>query len=161
MKLIALIIAFYCQSVAFAQTLFVCASHHSSCYIATTFATDFLYHKAIFSQPKPTHLENNSIQVMAEWNLFNTTTAVPLEAHQIALANMVLTLTDDEKQMIQTQYPEFANKVYTLSECAEGTNQDIVDNANFSIDDYRKLRKEIFVYEELISTRGWQCLKKI
>ena len=161
MKLIALIMAIYFQSVAFAHTLFVCASHHSSCYIATTLATDFLYHKAILSQANPTPLEHNSIQVMAEWNLFNTTSAIPLEAHQIALANMILTLTDDEKKTIQTQYPEFANKVYTLSECAEGTNQDIVDKEKSSMVDYRKIRNQIFVYEELISTRGWQCLKKI
>ena len=146
-------------SSCFAETLFVCTGNTGRSYMAEVLANKKLYHDS-FSRVinvKTKTPEKIVTKVLSEWNIKQTHTPQQIQKSDLEKANLILTMTAEQKKWLIQQYPVFQRKILTLSECATGKNEDILDAYQKKISFYRKSRNQIFKYEEKLSSRRWLC----
>lgn len=142
----------------FANTVFVCLDDINPCYIAVGIATELLYHPShtqslnIHSTPDP-----KSIEVLNAWNIQESLDIQVLDAHALGNAELILTMTQKDKEQLIHSYPQLLGKVSSLSQCAVGKNIDILSLQGKGIRHYEQLRNQIFEFEDMISVKGWNC----
>lgn len=152
-----------CFQAVQASTLFVCDGNTGRSFMAETIAQKFLYHDSMsrgLSVNDNTRVEDDALKVLAEWNLYQYHTARQLLPEDVQNADLVLTMTAPQKDQLIQQYPEYSDKIYSLSECSEARDDDIPDAIGKPIGFYRTIRDQIFYHLDIISTRGWLCLPK-
>lgn len=146
------------SSAACAKTLFVCSGDINRCYISQVIATDFLYHpsevKTLNEIAAP---DENAIKILKAWNLEEIASIHRLDLQDIIDSDLILTMTEQDKNQIQKNYPKFSKKVFSLSMCANGKNEDIKTLKDKNFKTYEQTRNQIFGYEKIISVRGWRC----
>lgn len=59
----------------------------------------------------------------------------------LARADLVIAMTQDHKQMLLVRYPEFKQKILTLSEISPGIGGDVIDPFGKSQEEYDKTAK--------------------
>ena len=143
----------------FSDTLFVCQGNTGRSYIAEAIAQKLLYHqsfsrglvmKSLYPEPKAT-------EALAQWNIFYPHQAKAIEPSDVQRAELILTMTLQQKQQLLIRFPEYQNKIYMLSECADGQQIDVQDPFGKDLQTYENIRNQIFFYEDTISSRNWQC----
>jgi protein-tyrosine-phosphatase len=158
-KLIFLLSYFVTQ--VFADTLFICAGNTGRSYMAEVLANKMLYHDS-FSRGLDVHSttpEENATIALFQWNLEQTHVPQQLQNQDIQNAELVLTMTEQQKKTLISRFPVYTNKIYTLSECATGAIKDIEDPHGKDLEFYQAIRNQIFEYEDMIASRGWSCKK--
>ncbi len=102
--------------------------------------------------------ERNAIIVMQEMGIdMSHYRAKQLTMNEVKQAELVLTMTKAQKEMILTLIAPTASNVYMLSECADGTQTDIPDAYNQDLSFYRETRDKIKRYIQVIFARGGTC----
>ncbi len=66
----------------------------------------------------------------------------------VKTTDLMLTMTSSHKEQIKYMYPEYREKIFLLSEYADGNEKDILDPIGLGKDTYRKAFKEIGGYLE-------------
>ena len=146
------------SNMAFANTLFVCAEDINRCYIAKVVATKFLYHPSqANSLNKVLRPDTKTLEVLNAWNIEESSHIDVLDGKALENADLVLTMTQEEKQQLIRAYPQIAKKTWTLSQYAKGETVDIAALKGKNLKTYEQTRNQIFQYEDLISVRGWIC----
>lgn len=85
---------------------------------------------------------SEAIQAMKEMNIdLSSHRSKPLTDELINKADIILTMTKAHKQLIEQMAPD---KVFTLSEYADGTQRDIIDPFGGDIEEYRQTATEIY-----------------
>ncbi|WP_029100388.1 low molecular weight protein arginine phosphatase [Brevibacillus thermoruber] len=95
---------------------------------------------AFDGQPASPHV----LQVLAERGIEHDHQARRLNDEMVAWADLILTMTQGHKAMIQGMFPGAAEKVFTLREFVgvEGMS-DIADPFGGTVEDYRRCAEEI------------------
>jgi protein-tyrosine-phosphatase len=76
----------------------------------------------------------------------------------IASAKLVLTMTQAQKASLLALDPSAADKVFSLSECANGTKQDVSDPYGHDMTAYRQARQQITRYLQQIQADDFRCV---
>lgn len=159
------------SALAFAQNdqkvLFVCGGNTGRSPMAEGLANHFFnfpaQHYDAFSRgvnvnPKEITPETNSIKVMEELGIsIQSHRATPVTVSDIQSAKLVLTMTQAQKDKLLSLDPSASEKIYTLSQCADGTQQDISDAYGKNLAFYRQTRIQIAEYIEMIEKNGFHC----
>ena len=127
--------------------------------MAEVTASQMLYHDS-FSRGlnvKSLSNEKNATKVLYEWNIQKIHFPQQIQKSDVQKANLILTMTQKQKEALVQQYQAYQTKIFTLSECATGKNTDVLDPFGKGISTYRSVRDQIFEYENEISSKGWIC----
>lgn len=157
MKILLYVLSFF-SSIGFADTLFICSGDVNRCYIAQEVARELLYHPGqARSLSKDMTPDKKAIDVLNAWNIQESSFIKPLDAKALAKADLILTMTQNEKEQLIHLNPQFSKKISTMSQCATGKNVDISSLKGKDLKNYEQIRNLIFQYEDMISVRGWVC----
>jgi protein-tyrosine phosphatase len=149
------------------KILFVCGGNTGRSPMAEGLANNFFnfpeqhYHafsRGVNVNPKEISPETNSIKVMEELGIsIKSHRATPVTLSDINSAKLVLTMTEAQKDKLLSLDPSASEKIYTLSQCANGTQQDISDAYGKNLAFYRQTRIQIAQYLEMIEKNGFHC----
>jgi protein-tyrosine phosphatase len=70
-------------------------------------------------------------------------TAIQFGPQEAAFSDVILTMTDAHKAWIVTHFPDAKDKVFTLSEYATGTNQEVLDAFGKPMDFYKTVLAQL------------------
>lgn len=143
-----------------AKTLFVCEGNTGRSYMAEAIALVHFQHDA-FSRGliiKGREPEKHAVTVMAELGIRHQHQASALGEIDLMHADLVLTMTAAQQSQLKQLYPAYSNKMKTLSACALGVNEDVLDAYGQSLSFYRQRRDQIFNYEAILAQRLWHCV---
>lgn len=100
--------------------------------------------RAINLNPYVITPEENFVTLLGERNIkVPARTAAQFGTPEARFTDLVLTMTEAHKNWVATNYPDIQCKVFTLSEYASGTNQEILDAFGQPIDFYRKVLAQL------------------
>ncbi len=156
---------------AFAQTpqkiLFVCGGNTGRSPMAEGLANDFFdfpsknydaFSRGVNVNPKETTPEVNAVKAMNELHIsIQSHHATPVTISDINSAELVLAMTLVQKNKLLALDPSAGNKIFTLSQCANGTQHDIEDAYKKDLAFYRLTRMQIAEYIEMIEKNKFQC----
>ncbi len=147
--------------------LMVCTGNTGRSPMAEAIANDLLayprlgypaFSRGIHVNPHKTAREANAIIVMQALNVnIAAGHAQPITKADIAKSYWVLTMTEAQKLNVIALDPLAATKVLTLSECAIGQNDDILDAYGRDLTVYRNTREQITHYLQLIKAHHFTC----
>ncbi len=151
------------------QMIFVCGGNTGRSPMAEYLANDHFgfpaegyiaISRAASLDPTAITPEKNAIQAMLEkpFNInISLHRAQQLTAQDVKNSDYVLTMTKAQKQKILTTIDpddrNTSNKVYMLSECANGTQVDVPDAWGKNLETYEKTRDQIAGYIQKIQQR--------
>lgn len=117
------------------------------------------FSRGIHVNPQKTLPEAKAVTVMRQWGInIAQHRAQPITPQDIATAEMVLTMTAEQKATLIQQDPQAAGKIFTLSECATGKNHDVIDAYGKDLRVYRQTRDQIAGYLRLIKQHHFTCV---
>jgi protein-tyrosine phosphatase len=94
--------------------------------------------RAVNLNPFNTHPEANFVELLRGRGINITAhTAAQFGAQEAAFSDVILTMTEAHKTWIQTHFPEARDKVFTLSEYATGTPEEVQDPFGKTMDFYK------------------------
>lgn len=94
--------------------------------------------------PKKVLPEKGTVTVLKERGIDITShRATPLSEQDIQNASLLLTMTEQHKNKVITQYPQAKDKTYTLSEYATGKKEDLSDPYGKPLEDYKNLANQL------------------
>jgi protein-tyrosine phosphatase len=100
--------------------------------------------RAISLNPYNITPEENFITLLGERNIkVPSRTAVQFGIPEARYTDLVLTMTASHKNWLVNNFPEIQCKVFTLSEYASGTNQEILDAYAQPMDFYKKVLAQL------------------
>lgn len=103
--------------------------------------------------------ESNAVVVMdKEYIDISKHQAKQISQRDINNSFLVLTMTVSHRDQIQKQFLNTSN-VHTLSECATGKDQDIIDAYGKNLKVYLQTRKQIQSYIENIVNNDFRCVR--
>src|SRR5690606_11346889 len=87
----------------------------------------------------------NAVEAVKEWGIdLRGHLAKQVDEYLIANADLVLTMTTSQKDLLQKVYPGYAHKITTLKEQAQVTgSRDISDPYGLSLTTYQKTAQEL------------------
>jgi len=92
----------------------------------------------------PTPASENAVSVMESMDVdISNHESKQITKEDIISADLVLTMTESHRNILMDLYPEFGHKVFTISEYAYGTEDDISDPFGGDEDEYRACAMEI------------------
>lgn len=159
------------NSYAFAENtqkiLFVCGGNTGRSPMAEGLANQLFdfpkYHYDAFSRgvnvnPKEITPEVNAVKVMEELDIsIQSHRATSVTIADINAAKLVLAMTEAQKKKLLALDPSASNKIYTLSQCANGTQHDIDDAYGKDLAFYHQTRIKIAEYIQMIEKHDFQC----
>lgn len=93
----------------------------------------------------PTPASENAILALKDMDIdISNHTSRQLTDDMINDADIILTMTNSHKVIIQNVCDEIQDKIFTLNGYAYGTDKDISDPYGMDIDEYKKCAKEIY-----------------
>ncbi|MGY4688408.1 low molecular weight protein arginine phosphatase [Salibacterium sp. K-3] len=94
----------------------------------------------------------DTVEVLRERDIELRHAARPLTKERVEWADLILTMTKNHHDMTAKQFPEAADKVFTIKEFAqeEGGTGDIMDPIGESRDTYRTMADELEVLIEKV-----------
>ncbi|MCY8007286.1 low molecular weight protein arginine phosphatase [Bacillus haynesii] len=98
-----------------------------------------------------------AVEALFEKNIALNHTSSQLSEEKVEWADLVLTMTEQHKQLAAHGFSESRNKIYTLKEYVKGESGDIMDPFGGSLSDYQKTRDEL---EQLLSKLAEMLAKK-
>ncbi|MEC0706332.1 low molecular weight protein arginine phosphatase [Bacillus haynesii] len=98
-----------------------------------------------------------AVEALFEKNIALNHTSSQLSEEKVEWADLVLTMTEQHKQLAAHGFSESRNKIYTLKEYVKGKSGDIMDPFGGSLSDYQKTRDEL---EQLLSKLAEMLAKK-
>jgi protein-tyrosine phosphatase len=160
-------------SIVFADTpqriLFVCGGNTGRSPMAESLANNYFkfpqygynaFSRGINVNPDEIMPEQNAVTVMYEWSNISDIVdhrATPVTMADINQASVVLAMTVAQKEKLLALNPTAAHKIFTLSQCANGTSQDVNDMYGHDLAFYQKTSKQIADYLQLIKQHGFSC----
>jgi len=100
--------------------------------------------RAINLNPYNITPEEHFVTLLGERNIkVPARTAAQFGTPEARFTDLVLTMTEAHKNWVVTNFPDIQCKVFTLSEYALGTNQEILDAFGQPIDFYRKVLAQL------------------
>ena len=72
-------------------------------------------------------LSHHAEDLLRSKGLWFAHTSQQVQNQDVAWADIVLTMTEQHKQMLLQLYPEFSERVFTLTEAATGNTGDVAD----------------------------------
>lgn len=100
----------------------------------------------IFAGEAP--MSEHAAAVLTSEGISSEHTSRPLEDDYISWSSLVLTMTDAHKERLVVDYPEAAEKIFTLKEFAEGKDGDVQDPYGGDLSTYHQTYREL---DELIA----------
>jgi protein-tyrosine-phosphatase len=85
----------------------------------------------------------HAIQALRERGITHEHTSQRLTEELIAWADLVLTMTGSHKALVQSFFPQAADKVFTLSEYVDGRSKDIADPFGGGLGVYKQCADEM------------------
>ncbi|MCY8571766.1 low molecular weight protein arginine phosphatase [Bacillus haynesii] len=98
-----------------------------------------------------------AVEALFEKNIALNHTSSQLSEEKVEWADLVLTMTEQHKQLAAHEFSESRDKIYTLKEYVKGERGDIIDPFGGSLSDYQKTRDEL---EQLLSKLAEMLAKK-
>ncbi|MGO4901553.1 low molecular weight protein arginine phosphatase [Bacillus sp. GM2] len=89
-----------------------------------------------------------AVEALFEKNIALNHTSSQLSGEKVEWADIVLTMTEQHKQLAVHEFSKSRDKIYTLKEYVKGESGDIIDPFGGSLSDYQKTRDEL---EQLLS----------
>lgn len=85
----------------------------------------------------------NTIAVLKEKGIDIEHRSSPLTEELVDWATYILTMTESHKQLVCAEFPDAANKTYTLSEFVLNRQEDVMDPFGGSLEIYRLTREDL------------------
>ncbi|MBP9725988.1 MAG: hypothetical protein KBD83_00775 [Gammaproteobacteria bacterium] len=151
------------------RILFVCGGNTGRSPMAESLANEFFdfstygyeaFSRGVNVNPNEIMPEKNAVIVMHQWdNASNIDMhrAQSITISDIDSASIVLTMTAAQKERLLALDPHAANKIFMLSQCANGTLQDVSDMYGHDLAFYQETGKQIAHYLQLIKDHGFFC----
>jgi len=92
-------------------------------------------------------------QVLTENQIEHSHCSQQLKEEDVSWADYIITMTSSHKNQINRLYPQVSNKVFTLKEFTDGSNEDISDPFGGTIDIYRKTFAELKKAIEILANK--------
>ncbi len=149
------------------RILFVCGGNTGRSPMAESLANDFFnfstygyeaFSRGVNVNPNEVMPEKNAVIVMHQWDStsnIDTHRAKSITISDIDSASIVLTMTAAQKEKLLSLDPHAVNKIFMLSQCANGTSQDVSDMYGHDLAFYQKTGKQIAHYLQLIKDHGF------
>lgn len=151
------------------RILFVCGGNTGRSPMAESLANDYIHFPAAgyetFSRglhvnPKETLPEKNAVTVMQQWTpntRIGSHRATPITVADIQSADRVIAMTAAQKEALLKLDPASASKIWMMSQCANGTKQDIDDMYGHDLMVYQQTSKKMAYYLQLIKNHHFTC----
>jgi len=112
--------------------------------IATTGAPVSVISRAVNLNPYNTEPEPNFVTLLGQRGVtVGEHAAVQLSQRDVSFSDLILTMTGAHKAWVLTNFPDSAEKVFTLAEYATGTDQDIADALGQPIEFYQTVLDQL------------------
>lgn len=98
-----------------------------------------------------------AVEALFEKNIALNHTSSQLSEEKVEWADLVLTMTEQHKQVAVHEFSKSRDKIYTLKEYVKGESGDIIDPFGGSLSDYQKTRDEL---EQLLKKNWQKCWRE-
>jgi protein-tyrosine-phosphatase len=98
-----------------------------------------------------------AVEALFEKNIALNHTSSQLSEEKVEWADLVLTMTEQHKQLAVHEFSKSQDKIYTLKEYVNGDGGDIIDPFGGSLSDYQRTRDEL---EQLLRKLAEMLAKK-
>lgn len=155
------------------RILFVCGGDTGRSPMAESLANDYFhfgaagyeaYSRGLRVNHKEILPEKNAVIVMHQWTpttQMDSHRATPITVADIDRADIVLAMTAAQKETLLMLDPKAARKIFMLSQCANGTTQDIHDMYAHDLSVYQQTSKQIAHYLQLIKSHQFSCYNDV
>lgn len=153
--------------------LFICGGNTGRSPLAENLANDYYdfpksgyiaFSRGVNVNPQERMPERNAVTVMRQWNPLSRISmhrATSVTAMDISKSTIILTMTQAQKEKLRKLYPKAMNKIWMLSECANGIESDVNDMYGHDLDFYQQTSKKIADYIQLIQEHTFSCREDI
>lgn len=152
------------------QILFVCGGNTGRSPMAESLANDYFnfpaegwraFSRGVNVNPNEIMPEKNTVIVMHQWSQSSS-----IDAHRaqsvtnadINSANIILVMTQAQKEKLISLDPQAKSKVFLLSQCADGSEKNVSDMYGHDLVFYQQTSKQIAHYLQLIKKHGFSCM---
>ncbi|MCY8513041.1 low molecular weight protein arginine phosphatase [Bacillus atrophaeus] len=97
-----------------------------------------------------------AIEALFEKHIALNHVSSQLTEENVAAADLILTMTNQHKQLIINQFGSHSDKVFTIKEYAAGVDEDVTDPFGGTLEVYRRTRDEL---EDLLNLLAEQLQK--
>lgn len=85
----------------------------------------------------------HAVQALLEKGIESYHRSSHLDVDNIEWAEIILAMTNGHKQQILSQYPQYAEKIFTMYEYVEGIERDIADPYGGTLENYQSTLNEL------------------